>query len=666
MKKRLFVLFLALIALLLIIVVRIAVIDLRSGETYEKNILTQQSQSSSSSTLPYRRGDIVDRNGSILATSSDVYNVILDFTVMTDKEDYVEPTIAALVSCFGFDEGKLRTAIAENPGSRYYVLGDEAKQLSYDAVSAFEALQADTENGGDKIRGVWFEKEYVREYPYNTLASSLIGFTASGNVGIGGIEDYYNDTLNGTDGRQYGYLNADSDYEVKVTNAVNGNTVVSTIDLNLQSIVERKIQDFNSAMSTEDSDGARHIAVMIMDPDSGEVLAMADYPNYNLNNPGDLSAYYSQEEQDAMDEDAKQDAKDAIWQNFCITYTYEPGSTAKPFTVSAGLDSGTLTEDMTFICDGSEVISGRSVHCVNRSGHGLETLSGSLEDSCNDALMQMSYLIGPANFSKYQQLFNFGLKTNIDLPGEARTDSLIYSEDNLTTLNLATNAFGQNFNVTMIQMISAYSSLVNGGSYYQPHVVKRIADENGNTVENIDPILLKQTVSKETADTVRGYLKNVVSEGTGKTAKVDGYSMCGKTGTAQKFENGARAQGKYLVSFIGSVPADDPQLVIYCVVDEPNTEDQAHSTYAQNIVREILEEALPYLNIYPDEELVGTNANLDILGNETAESVSNVFDAGDTTGQEMQEASELATEEATEEVTGDVTPETTGDTSGGE
>ena len=225
--------------------------------------------------------------------------------------------------------------------------------------------------------------------------------------------------------------------------------------------------------------------------------------------------------------------------------------------------------------------------------------------------MQMSYAIGPANFSLYQHIFNFGLKTNIDLPGEARTDSLIYPEDQLSTINLATNSFGQSYNVTMVQMITGYCSLINGGKYYQPHMVSKITDANGNTVQNIEPMLIKETVSEETSATIRQYLQGVIVNGSGKKAKVDGYSMGGKTGTAQKLPRSAR---KYLVSFIGSVPADNPQVAIYVVVDEANSEDQAHSYYAQSIAREILKEALPYLGIYPDEELTGVNEGVGITG----------------------------------------------------
>lgn len=642
MKKKLLIVFTIVIAVLVFMIGRLAYIELKSGDRYEKIVLSQQEYSSN--TIPFRRGDIVDRKGTVLATSTDVYNVILDCSIITSKDDYLEPTMELLAECFDIDSAKVRAYISENSDSRYYVL---EKKVSYDLVEEFETrseeiaeerkqYNAELKKAGntedlvmsDVIKGVWFEKEYIREYPYGSLASALIGYTADGNLGIGGIEDSYNETLNGTDGREYGYFNSDSNYEINIKEAVNGETVVSTIDANLQSIVEKKMKEFYDALTdhAQTGGGASHISVLMMDPDNGEVLAMANYPNYDYTMTAEenLGLFYSEEQISSMDENARTKALEALKQNFCITYTYEPGSTAKPFTVACGLDTGTLTENMTFECNGYEEISGHRIHCVNRNGHGTETLSGALEDSCNDALMQMSYRIGADNFARYQQLFNFGLRTNIDLPGESRTNTLIYTAENLNTINLATNSFGQNFNVTMIQLASAYSSLVNGGSYYLPHVVNKLEDEDGNTVEEIRPTLLKQTVSDETAETLRGYLKAVVDEGTGKTAKVDGYSMCGKTGTAQKYvldEEGnatsVRAEGKYLVSFIGSVPAEDPELVIYAIVDEPNVEDQAHSSYAQNLVREILDEALPYMNIYPDQELNGTNEDLDIVGEST-------------------------------------------------
>ncbi|HIZ06770.1 MAG TPA: peptidoglycan glycosyltransferase [Candidatus Eubacterium avistercoris] len=607
MRKKMFLVFFIILVFVFVMIGRIFAIEMRSGEKYEKIVLSQQEYNSQ--TIPFRRGDILDRKGTILATSTDVYNVVLDCTVVNAKKENVDPTVEALVKYLGLNETDIRTELKENPDSRYSVL---AKRLPYSKVKDLEAVIED-ESESNKVKGIWLEKEYVRDYPYNTLASSLLGFTTSGNVGIGGIEDYYNETLNGTDGRSYGYLNSDSNFERTIKEAVNGQNVVSTIDANIQSIVEDKIMEFNDAYKDNHvkGNGALHIGVILMDPNNGEVLAMANYPNFDCNNAWDLTPYYSKNEIDAMSEEETLDALNTIWNNFCISYTYEPGSTAKPFTVASGLETGTLKGNETFVCDGSEVVGGHTIHCVSRSGHGVETIKDALMDSCNDALMQMSYAIGPENFCRYQQVFNFGLKTNIDLPGEARTSDVIYNLSNMNATALATNAFGQNFNVTMIQMISAYSSIVNGGSYYQPHVVNKITDENGNTVRTIEPTLLKQTVSEETSKTISSYLEATVSEGTAKTAKVDGYSMCGKTGTAQKLP---RADRNYLVSFIGSVPAEDPQVVAYVVVDQPNVEDQPHSTFAQNIAREILEEVLPYMNIYPDEELKGTNANLDITG----------------------------------------------------
>ena len=602
-----FLVFFIILVFVFVMIGRIFAIEMRSGEKYEKIVLSQQEYNSQ--TIPFRRGDILDRKGTILATSTDVYNVVLDCTVVNAKKENVDPTVEALVKYLGLKEEDIRKELKENPDSRYSVL---AKRLPYSKVKDLEAVIED-DSSKNKVKGIWLEKEYVRDYPYNTLASSLLGFTTSGNVGIGGIEDYYNETLNGTDGRSYGYLNSDSNFERTIKEAVNGQNVVSTIDANIQSIVEDKIMEFNDAYKDNyvKGNGALHIGVILMDPNSGEVLAMANYPNFDCNNAWDLTPYYSQDEIDAMSEDETLDALNTIWNNFCISYTYEPGSTAKPFTVASGLETGSLKGNETYVCDGSEVVGGHTIHCVNRSGHGVETIKDALMDSCNDALMQMSYAIGPENFCKYQQVFNFGLKTNIDLPGEARTSDVIYHLSDMNATALATNAFGQNFNVTMIQLISAYSSIVNGGSYYQPHVVNKITDENGNTVKTIEPTLLKQTVSKETSETISSYLEATVSEGTAKTAKVDGYSMCGKTGTAQKLP---RSERNYLVSFIGSVPAKDPKVVAYVVVDQPNSESQPHSTFAQNIAREILEEVLPYMNIYPDEELKGTNENLDITG----------------------------------------------------
>ena len=611
MQKKLVVLFVIIALLLLGLIVRLMYIEHTSGKKYEKKVLSQQKYDST--VIPYQRGNITDCKGTILATSVDVYNVILDCKVLNSDSTDIDPTIDALITCFPqLNETDLRNLITDKPKSQYNVL---AKKLSYEEIRTFEDMQAAEKEASDKksgdaekkgkINGVWFEKEYQREYPYGSLASAVVGFTTSGNLGMNGVENSYNSVLNGTNGREYGYLNSDSNFEKTVIDAQNGNDVTLTIDANIQKIVEDKIAAFEEEYrdAAREGAGSKHVGVIVMNPQNAEVLAMANYPNYDSSNPRDLSAYYTQEEIDAMGDDAELDALNQLWSNFCITYTYEPGSTVKPFTVACGLDTGTLDPNRTFICDGYETISGHDIHCVNTNGHGLETVEDALKNSCNDALMQMSYDIGSENFSKYQQIFGFGTKTNIDLPGEARTDSLIYTEDQLSTINLATNSFGQNFNVTMIQVASAFCSIVNGGNYYQPHVVKKITDENGNVIQEDNGTLLKKTVSSSTSELLKQYLYATVSDGTGKYAKVPGYSMGGKTGTAQKLPRG---QGNYLVSFIGFAPVDNPQLLVYVVVDEPNAEEEFHSTFAQEIAKGIFEETLPYLNIYPDEDIVVT------------------------------------------------------------
>lgn len=589
---------------------RLVYIEHTSGQKYQKIVLAQANYDSQ--IIPFRRGDILDCNGIELATSLDVYNIILDSYVISAKEEYLEPTMQALMASFPeLSETEVREFIRENPQNRYKVL---AKQIPYEEVQTFLAKQNEkkSEKSDEKtdtakrIKGIWFEKEYKRNYPYKTLASSVIGSTTSGNLGMAGLENYYNSTLNGANGRQYGYLNSDNAMEKTIKDAVDGNNIVTTIDMNIQTIVEAKIMEFNKAYRNEarPGDGAENIGVIIQNPNTGGILAMADYPNYDLSNPRSLEGFYTEEEIEKMSEDDKADALNQIWRNFCISDTFEPGSVQKPLTVAGGLDSGKLSGRESFECDGFEQIADKKIRCVARSGHGTETVQKALMDSCNDALMQMVRKIGKDTFGSYQSNFGMGLRTNIDLPGEARTDTLVRTAEQMSSVDLASSSFGQSFNCTMIQMISAFSSIINGGNYYRPYIVSKITDENGSLVEEMKPELLKQTISKETSDKMKEYLFATVSEGTAGVAKVPGYSMGGKTGTAEKLP---RKDKNYVVSFIGYLPQEHPQLVIYAVIDTPNQpaehEAQAHSTFAQNLAREILEEILPYMNIYKDEEV---------------------------------------------------------------
>lgn len=598
--------------------IRLVYINRVSGDQYTMKVLAQQD--TNSITLPYKRGDIYDRNGTVLATSEKVYNLILDPGVLWEyhsddaAKDCVEPTLQALVNYFGQDRAELDRIMQENADSHYVVL---EKQLTKDEVEEFETAMEDSAN---RIEGVWLEEDYIRRYPYDTLACNVIGYTVSGNVGQYGIEQEYSETLNGENGRSYNYLNEDLEQEKSVRAATDGNSVVSTIDITLQQIVENAIAEFQEKYTDayREGDGSKTAAAIMMDPNTGEILAMASNRVYDLNNPYDvvINGLYTEEEAENLTEEERLNALNELWRNFCVSDTYEPGSTAKPITIAAALETGAVHDGDTFLCDGNQTVGSHTIWCSKRVGHGIIDLQGSLMFSCNDALMQIAAKVGEEDFSKYQNMFNLGLRTGIDLPGEARTDSLLYySEDTAPSENLvmgstdlATNSFGQNYNVTMIQMAAAFSACINGGYYYQPHVVKRILDSNGGTVQNIEPVVLREPVSSKTSSLIRQYLYNTMygetdangNNATGKAARIAGYAMGGKTGTAEKIP---RDKTNYLVSFIGFAPAENPEVVLYVVVDEPNAEKQSSSSFAMEIWKNIMEEALPYLNIYPTEEI---------------------------------------------------------------
>lgn len=605
MQKKLAVTFIMILLALLGLNYQVTKIQKENGEQYAKQVLSQQGYASA--TIPYRRGDITDSRGTILATSEEVYNVIIDAKQINDKEQYMEPTMTALADCFGdvLDVQAIRTHVTEKPKNQYYVA---AKKLTKDQVRDFEAVLEDRKNNPDVV-GVWFEKEYVRRYPYDTMACDLLGFTVSGNVGVWGIEEYYNNTLNGINGREYGYLNEDSELQKTVKSAEDGKTVVSTIDANIQKIVEEKLREFNELHANEARDGlgSKNSAVIVMDPNNGEVLAMAGYPVFNLNNPKDLmvSGLYSEEEVAAMDEKALGEAYYKLWRNYCISDGFEPGSVVKPLTISAGLETGKVRDGDGFTCVGKLHVGEHDIRCSNLYGHGLLSTEQSLMKSCNAALMQMGMRIGNDDFMKYLDIFNIGKRTGIDLPGEAA--GLKRAPDEMTITDLAAYSFGQGFNSTMIQVASAFCSVINGGTYYEPHVVKKIVNSNGATVQSVNPVVMKRTVSEHTSQLLKRYLHHTVSgdgimSGTGGSAAVEGYRIGGKTGTAEKLP---RDKTNYVISFIGAAPIDNPQVVVYVVVDEPNVAEQAHSTYAQEIFSSIMAEILPYMNIYPTEAIEG-------------------------------------------------------------
>lgn len=629
--------------------IRITVINASQGKQYSKQVLSQSQQKYDSRVIPFKRGDITDRNGVVLATSEKVYKVILDCKVVNTKEEYVEPTITALVDVLGLDEETIREKLEDETtkSSQYQILQsnvsiNQKKAFEdYTDVSSDEAKETLTKEEiaeRSNVKGVWFEEDYRRVYPLNSTASHLVGFTYTGNTADWGIEGYYSSTLNGVNGRQFGYYNSDDDVEQTIIDPVNGNSVQSTIDLNIQQVVEKYIDKFMTGMANgpRGEQGAANVGVVVANPKNGEILAMATDNPYDLNDPRDLTPYYSDEEiQEMKDNDGGTMLKAlyGIWQNYCISDAFEPGSTVKPLTIGAALDADVVQPTDTFVCDGYQKFGDTMIRCsIYPRAHGTETLSDLIKHSCNDGLMQIGALLGPEEFLKYQKIFNFGSTTGIDLPGEAT--GILHSEENLSSgsTELASASFGQGYTCTMIQEIAAICSAINGGYYYQPHVVSKIMNEDGDVIKDIQPVVTKQTVSSDVSALIRQYMGAVMeSDGTGATAKVDGYSMGGKTGTAQKYP---REDKKYLVSFIGFAPLDDPQVVVYVVVDEPNAESQADSLYAQYLYKGIMTEILPYLNIFQDEEVTDkTNAKMSYLEeliNQKVESTGQSDSADDT------------------------------------
>ena len=451
--------------------------------------------------------------------------------------------------------------------------------------------------------------------------------------------------------------------------AVNGNTVVSTLDVNVQNAVEKRIQEWMTET------GSDHVGVVVMNPNNGEILAMAGESPFDLNNPREVSNRYTDAEirqlgvkeavgdykrkhrntdQATITEDqvpahyteeeirslGLQVAWNQEWRNFCVSDTFEPGSPSKIFTVAAALEEGIVTPNDSFYCDGYQEVGGFPIKCTAyiKGGHQNVNLAESLMVSCNDAMMQIAAKTGTPLFTKYQRLFGFGTKSGIDLPGEPDTSGLLYTADTMKPVDLATSSFGQTYNCTMVQMAAAFSSVINGGSYYEPHVVRQIVNEQGAVVKKIEPKLVRETVSESTSSFIRDALYRTVAEGTGKAAAVPGYKIGGKTGTAEKLPRSAR---NYLLSFCGFAPTDDPQVLVYVVVDVPHVEDQPHSTYASMIFQKIMSDILPYLNIFPDTDIQ--------VDQEAAEKLPESEGITDMTGTETQEEPEESKVYDTEE-----------------
>lgn len=639
----------------------------KNSEEYSRIVLGQRQSGYGSRSIQARRGDILDRNGTILATSEKVYNLIVDPRAITSRSDdrYEKAVVDALREYFKGDERvdtvssllEEQKKLSTGKKSAYFKFKED---MSFDEKDAFQKFMdeknAAYRKGGNKyeIKGLSFEDKYKRSYPYKELACNVIGFSSQDNSGgTGGVEQYYNNDLIGTNGREYGYLDSDTKLQSVIREASDGDSIVTTLNFNIQRTVEKYLQEWQ-----KEDVGSKMAAAIVMNPKNGEILAMASTNQFDLNHPRELDKTlypdallneYGKKEalkKYKREHDGKEISEDALstvytpeeisslgaqvawnqmWRNVAVSDTYEPGSTAKPFTIAGALEENAIVPSTQFTCDGyikiSDGVHTWTIRCHKRDGHGTLDAEQALMQSCNVYLMDTAFQEGAENFVKYQHIFGFGEKTGIDLPGEADTKDLIYTADTLGKTSLATNSFGQNYNVSMIQMAAGFSSIVNGGSYYKPHVVKQILNANGTVIKDVEPELVRVTNSKSTSDFLKEALYQTVEQGTGRPAKIQGYHVGGKTGTAQKLP---RSEKNYLVSFCGFAPVEDPELLVYVIVDTPNLEGeaQASASFATRIEQKIMKDALQFLNIPPQGETDpedSLNKNLEEEKKENAE-----------------------------------------------
>ena len=577
---------------MLILVGRIAYLKIVKGAEYESAAKIQQTEDYDN-VIVANRGSIVDRNNQAFAVSTRVYDLALDVRVLVGSysADEQEKTISTLsgIDYLNLDYATLKSYITTDANgtpaadTHWKVL---AKKLSREHKEEIEAMG---------LKGVVFGADTKRSYPLGTVASDVIGFIRGDSSW--GLENEYNNELLGVNGREFKTYDGNSSAVIQTIDAKDGSTVVTTLDYNIQQYAEQAVANAVEEYSPE------HAAVLVMNPKTGEVYAMADSPTFNSNSPSDPTTANTSEEFKStwasMNDEEQLDYLMNSWRNFNISDTFEPGSIFKPMVVAAALEEGIISVDDTFVCNGKKTVYDTSIGCWQRSGHGTETVEDVLANSCNVAMMDIGEKMGRSIFYKYQKDFGFGELTGIDLPGEGGYGpSIMYAENAIGPVELATMSFGQSFNCTAIQVLSAFSAVINGGNLMQPYVVSKIIDSNGEVTYEKTPTVVRKVISEETSDIVREYLQTVIDSGTGKKAKIDGYAIGGKTGTAQQ---SVRANGKYTVTFVGFLPVGDPEIIAIAILDRPSVYTEG-STSAAPMLKGLLENIIKYLGIQKTEE----------------------------------------------------------------
>lgn len=512
------------------------------------------------------RGKLLDANGTVLATNKSVCTISVIHNQMEEPEKVIEMLVREL----GIPEETARKRV-EKVSSIERVKTNVAKETG-DAIRAYG------------LSGVKVDEDYKRYYPYGTLASKVLGFTGADNQGILGLEVKYDEYLQGTNGKILTLTDARG---IEIENAgesrlepVNGYDLCLSLDYNIQMYCEQAAKKVCTKKSADS------VSVIVMNPQNGELMAMVNYPEFDLNNPFTLAG----DTGEAVSAEEKQNLLNKMWRNQCISDTYEPGSTFKIITAAAALEEGVVKLDDAFFCPGYKIVEDRRIRCARTTGHGAETFETGIMNSCNPVFMELGERLGAENFVGYFKQFGLLSKTNIDLPGEAGT--IMHKTENIGPVELATISFGQSFQITPIQLVTTVSSIINGGTRVTPHFGVSVQDADGNTVKTFSYETHENICTAETSETMRYLLEKVVSEGTGKNAKIEGFSIGGKTATSQTLP---RSDHKYISSFLGFAPADNPQVLVLVVINNPQGIYYG-GTIAAPVAKEIFENILPYLD----------------------------------------------------------------------
>ena len=589
MLKRILIMAVVIIFLMTTTVARVFYLTIVRGEELSEKAETQQLKDTEITAM---RGTIYDSNGNVLAQSASVWNVFIDPLNIKDKQrDLIVDEFANL---FGYDADEKKEFYDKTNHQNHYELVE--KKVENNIKEKLSKFVSKNELGGC----IGTEQTTKRYYPYGTLASSVIGFTGADDQGLSGIEAYYDEQLTGTNGRIITAKDAKSnnianDYETSIA-ATDGDSIVLTINQTIQYYLEKGLRE---TMNEYQAKGAYGV---VMNCNTGAVLAMSSLPDYDCNEPYKLT--YSKDKKaikKLSDKTAKQEAESAAvqnqWRNFTVSDTYVPGSVFKTFVASAALEENVVNLNTTYNCTGSIQVDKYKMKCHYHPGHGTQTLTQGLENSCNPFFITIGQKLGVHNYFKYFDAFGFTQKTNIDLPGEASPQ--YYKEDQYGIVELSSASFGQTNSLTPIQVCTGLCAIANGGKLLQPYLVSSIADANGKTVKKTQTKEIRQVISADTSEKVRKMMKSVVDNGTGKNGYVAGYSVGGKTGTSTKLGESKNGEGdKYIVSFGAIAPSDDPEIAMLIIVDEPN-QDLGGGALCAPIAAQVTQEAMNVLGIEP-------------------------------------------------------------------